>query len=280
VRQVAVFVDAGYLYAQGSALLEGQKQPRNHIRLDIEATLAALKSLSEVTAPDARLLRTYWYDGIGRGGRLTSEQERVGGAQYTKLRLGLVNSKGEQKGVDSLLVTDLIDLARNRAITDALLLTGDEDIRVGVQIAQTFGVQIHLLGIKPARGSQSPDLIQESDTHHEWTDDIVRSLMQIEKKDAELAAAAQSPKSAKGACSGDGVEIDEIIKSAVGETLDSMDATALASAVSAFKVNPMVVPQELDRPTLGRLGKTLGRNLTDDERKQYRNHFKAILKDL
>jgi hypothetical protein len=30
-----------------------------------------------------------------------------------------VNSSGEQKGVDSLIVTDLIDLARNRGITDA-----------------------------------------------------------------------------------------------------------------------------------------------------------------
>ena len=81
--------------------------------------------------------------------------------------------------MDSLIVTDLIDLARNKAITDALVVAGDEDLRIGVQIAQTFGVQIHLLGIKPARGSQSLDLIQESDTHHEWDESVVSRFLTV-----------------------------------------------------------------------------------------------------
>ena len=68
-----------------------------------------------------------------------------------KLRLGQLNSEGQQKGVDSLIVTDLIELARNKAISDAVVLTGDEDIRVGVQIAQSLGVRVHLLGIGGAQ---------------------------------------------------------------------------------------------------------------------------------
>jgi hypothetical protein len=41
--------------------------------------------------------------------------------QDVKVRLGFVNSVGEQKGVDWLIVTDMIALARNRAISDAAL---------------------------------------------------------------------------------------------------------------------------------------------------------------
>jgi uncharacterized LabA/DUF88 family protein len=49
-----------------------------------------------------------------------------------KVRLGFVNRAGEQKGVDSLIVTDMISPARNRAMADAVLRSGDEDLRVGV----------------------------------------------------------------------------------------------------------------------------------------------------
>ena len=108
-------------------------------------------------APGVRLLRTYWYDGLPRANRPTPDQNEISDAADNKLRLGMVNSQGEQKGVDSLIVTDLIELARNRAISDALILSGDEDIRIGVQVAQTYGIRIHLLGIRPARGSQSAD---------------------------------------------------------------------------------------------------------------------------
>ena len=58
----------------------------------------------------------------------------------------------------------MIALARNRAISDAVLVSGDEDLRVGVQQAQEFGVRVHLVGIKPGRGSQSLFLLQEADT--------------------------------------------------------------------------------------------------------------------
>jgi hypothetical protein len=94
-----------------------------------------------------------------------------------KLRLGFVNQHGEQKGVDSLIVTDMINLARNRAMTDAVLLTGDEDIRVGVQLAQEFGVRVHLVGIEPARSNQSGFLVQEADSVRELKKDEVSAFL-------------------------------------------------------------------------------------------------------
>lgn len=112
------------------------------------------------------LLRVYWYDGTATGP--SAQHLTLAHLDHVKLRLDFVNTFGQQKGVDSLIVTDMINLARNRAIADAVLLSGDEDLRVGVQQAQEFGVRVHLLGIKPARGSQSLFLMQEADTHHEW----------------------------------------------------------------------------------------------------------------
>jgi uncharacterized LabA/DUF88 family protein len=88
-----------------------------------------------------------------------------------------VNDRGQQEGVDSLLVADLVALARNRAMTDALLLTGDEDILPGVRQAQEFGVRVHLLGIAPARENQSALLVQEADSIRELSEPEVKSFL-------------------------------------------------------------------------------------------------------
>ena len=275
--QTAIFVDAGYLHAQGSALIAGQKQQRTQIVLNVAGTLSLLRSLGERCSADSRLLRIYWYDGLTRSGRLSSEQEQVANAASTKLRLGTVNSRGEQKGVDSLIVTDLIDLARNHAISDAVLLSGDEDIRIGVQIAQTFGVRVHLLGIKPARGSQSPDLIQEADSHHEWVEQDLQDLMTIlpvvtEAPLTPMATGLATPSESNGSAI-----FEACVKRCIDETLDAVDQPTMDSALKAFKANPLSVAPELDRPTLGRLKSLLKRDLSDTERKNYRALFRAEL---
>jgi hypothetical protein len=66
------------------------------------------------------LLRVYWYDGTST--RPTPQHLTLAHLQNVKVRLGFVNSMGEQKGVDSLIVTDMINLARNRAIRTRNLL--------------------------------------------------------------------------------------------------------------------------------------------------------------
>ena len=95
----------------------------------------------------------------------------------SKLRLGQLNSEGQQKGVDSLIVTDLMELARNKAISDAVIVTGDEDVRVGVQIAQSLGVRVHLLGFVGPKASQSISLQQESDTLEIWDKPKIASFL-------------------------------------------------------------------------------------------------------
>jgi uncharacterized LabA/DUF88 family protein len=162
VKRTAIFVDAGYFYAQGSACLQAGKAKRENVILAHDAFVDFLRQLAHQVQPNASLLRIYWYDGTSRGP--TQDHKTLALLDDVKLRLGFINSFGQQKGVDSLLVTDLVELARNGAICDAVLLGGDEDLRIGVQIAQSFGVRVHLLGVEPSRGSQSLQLRQEADT--------------------------------------------------------------------------------------------------------------------
>jgi hypothetical protein len=56
-------------------------------------------------------------------------------------------------------------LARHRAITDAVLIAGDEDMVSAVEAAQAYGVRVHLWGIEPPYGTnQAERLVWESDT--------------------------------------------------------------------------------------------------------------------
>jgi NYN domain len=122
--RIAVFVDAGYLFAQGSVLLTGSKKPRLACILEEAAAIERLRATARQQAAGVPLLRIYWYDGVTPRG-MTPQQESIANRADVKLRLGFVNSQGEQKGVDSLIVTDLIDLARNQAMSDALVMSGD-----------------------------------------------------------------------------------------------------------------------------------------------------------
>ncbi len=186
--RVAIFVDAGYLFAQGSAAISGSQQPRSTLVLNEEIIVEELIGVARLKCGQLQLLRIYWYDGALGNRGLTAEQTRLASLDNVKVRLGFVNGAGQQKGVDSLIVTDLIELARNRAIIDAIIVSGDEDIRIGVQIAQNFGVRVHLLGIEPSRGSQSPHLINEADTVTEWNPAKITTFLTVHKTVGKTSA--------------------------------------------------------------------------------------------
>ena len=158
----AVFVDAGYLYAGAGKLCCGTPT-RKSLQVDGMGVNMFLVSLAE-GACGLPPLRTYWYDGA-RNGISTREQQRIAALPNVKLRLGRLNIKNRQKGVDALIYRDLMTLARERAISEAYVLSGDEDLREGVRTAQDMGVRVTLIGIAtPDRSrNQSRELIDEVD---------------------------------------------------------------------------------------------------------------------
>jgi hypothetical protein len=207
------------------------------------------------------LLRVYWYDGTSTGP--TSQHLTLAHLDNVKVRLGFVNSVGEQKGVDSLIVTDMITLARNRAISNAVLLSGDEDLRVGVQQAQEFGVRVHLVGIKPGRGSQSLFLLQEADTTHEWGTAEVSGFLSCKRR--------AGPDPLAGTV-GPAAPVADPLSAVAARVCGGLEASVLATVVGAFEGSGQL-PRDVDRQLLAGGRSALGRDLDPHEKKHIRRHL-------
>ncbi len=162
LARYAVMVDVGYIYAAAGELLFGTSARRDY-RVDAVGLIQAItKHTDELLRGE--LLRVYWYD-AARDRVPTIDQRVVAQMAWVKLRLGNLNARGQQKGVDANIRADMEALARHRAITDAVLIAGDEDMVPAVEAAQAYGVRVHLWGVEPPYGTnQAERLVWESDT--------------------------------------------------------------------------------------------------------------------
>ena len=161
MHRFAVFVDGGYFNVAASRLLAGSPE-RRAVRLEFSRMRLMFEELGRKLSRPARLLRIYWYDASGEA-RPTDWHIALADQRNVKLRLGQIRgSPPRQKGVDTLLVRDLIVLAQERSISDAVLVTGDEDMREAVAYAQERGVRVHL--VTAAESPASWTLQQEADT--------------------------------------------------------------------------------------------------------------------
>jgi uncharacterized LabA/DUF88 family protein len=169
----AIFVDAGYLYAAAGRLVAGTED-RRAFDLDAEGLIDALIDRARTIFADSRLLRVYWYDGARR--RIhTAEQQAIAELPDVKVRLGNLNANNQQKGVDSLIRSDLESLARHRAISDAALLGGDEDLVSAVEAAQGYGARVHLWGVEAPEGrNQAEPLLWEVDSQRTFDLDFFK----------------------------------------------------------------------------------------------------------
>lgn len=169
----AIFVDVGYVVASVAELLAGSAG-RHLVSCDYGQLVSSLvnEASRDCGMP---LLRTYWYD-ASMSGQPEHDQLTVADLPGVRLRLGRL-VRGEQKGVDSRLVRDLIVLARDRAMVAAYLLAGDEDICEGVAEAQDHGVRVTVLGVPGV--NQSRLLMQQSDEHRVLPEEFWRSHFRL-----------------------------------------------------------------------------------------------------
>ncbi|MBM7170360.1 NYN domain-containing protein [Streptomyces sp. G44] len=160
-----VLVDAGYLLGAAASLLAGEPS-RSRITVDHTALIQGLRERAEADT-ERRLLRIYWFDGAPD--RVPQpEHRRLRVMPRVTVRLGaLTRSDGRwaQKGVDAAMHAELTELARNRACSDIVLVTGDGDLLPGMMAAKEHGVAVHLWAVQAADGdyNQSEDLVAEAD---------------------------------------------------------------------------------------------------------------------
>ena len=160
-----VLVDAGYLLGAAASLLAGEPS-RSRITVDHAALIQGLRERAEADT-ERPLLRIYWFDGAPD--RVPQpEHRRLRVMPRVTVRLGaLTRSDGRwaQKGVDAAMHAELTELARNRACSDIVLVTGDGDLLPGLMSAKEHGVAVHLWAVQAADGdyNQSEDLVAEAD---------------------------------------------------------------------------------------------------------------------
>jgi uncharacterized LabA/DUF88 family protein len=165
VDRCVVLVDAGYLLGAAASLLAGEPA-RSRITVDHTSLIHGLRERAEAETGQP-LLRIYWFDGAPD--RVPQpEHRRLRVMPRVTVRLGALtrtDGRWAQKGVDAAMHAELSELARNRACSDVVLVTGDGDLLPGMMAAKEHGVAVHLWAVQAADGdyNQSEDLVAEAD---------------------------------------------------------------------------------------------------------------------
>lgn len=232
-----VLVDAGYLLGAAASLLAGEPA-RSRITVDHAALIQQLRQRAEAETA-LPLLRIYWFDGAPD--RVPQpEHRRLRVMPRVTVRLGaLTRSDGRwaQKGVDAAMHTELTELARNRACSDIVLVTGDGDLLPGLMSAKEHGVAVHLWAVQAADGdyNQSEDLVAEADERRvldrAWITRAVRA-----KDLTGLCAPPPAPRP----------EIAAILSAPLPEAALAASAERAAEAAAAAVRNGSTAPAEVN----------------------------------
>jgi uncharacterized LabA/DUF88 family protein len=143
VDRCALFVEAGYVLADGAMAVHGTRH-RDSVSWDYQGLLKFLSGLSQ-DRTGLPVLRCYWYEAAGEG-RRTSEHDALADVQGLKLRLGRVRP-GRREGVETEMHRDLATLARNGAISDAIVVSGEEELAEVIAEVQDLGIRVILVHI-------------------------------------------------------------------------------------------------------------------------------------
>lgn len=143
----AILVDAGYLLASSAQVLVGTSL-RRAIAVSWERLVTGIKA-AVAESTDTRLLRVFWYDAANALSTraLSEEHNLVSLLPDVKLRLGRVNNEGAQKGVDTRIALDMVNLALQGAVSEIYLVSGDDDLTEAVDMAQDYGVRVTLFNV-------------------------------------------------------------------------------------------------------------------------------------
>ncbi|MEV0407853.1 NYN domain-containing protein [Actinoallomurus sp. NPDC050550] len=139
----ALFVDAGYLLADGAMAVHGTRR-RESVSFDFGGLLQLLGNLARERT-GLPLLRCYWFEATVEG-RRTPEHDALADLPGIKLRLSRLRP-GRREGVDTEIHRDLMTLARNGGVADAVIVSGDEDLAQVIADAQDLGVRVTVVHV-------------------------------------------------------------------------------------------------------------------------------------
>jgi uncharacterized LabA/DUF88 family protein len=196
VDRCALFVDASYVLADGAMAVHGTRRGES-VSWDYEGLLQLLSSLARERS-GLQVLRCYWYEATVDG-RRTAEQDALADVPGIKLRVAKIRP-GRREGVETEIHRDLTTLARNNAISDALVISAEEDLAQVIADVQDLGLRVILVHIAvDGNWTISRALRQESDDIIEIGGEHLRPFVELiagaepahadEQESAEQAAA-------------------------------------------------------------------------------------------
>ena len=162
---------------------------------DYEGLLHLLSGLA-MDRSGLPVLRCYWYEATVDG-RRTAEQDALADVPGIKLRVAKIRP-GRREGVETEIHRDLTTLARNNAISDALVVSAEEDLAQVIADVQDLGMRVTLLHIavdgnwtiSRALRQESDDIIEISGEHLRPYVELIAGAEPVHPdEDGELAAA-------------------------------------------------------------------------------------------
>lgn len=265
-ERYAILIDAGYLYGRLDSCYPEQTFSRSSVKVRHQELQAMLEEKCRAKVKNRELLRIYWYDAAA--GKPNAQQQALGLADDIKLRLGTFNAQGEQKGVDGMIISDMLALANHRAVSDMVLLCGDADMLSSVAEVQKMGVKIHLLSIGDSLFSVSKELCMEADSVREISMDELKTCVSI---DAELAKTCEAEMAILAQCA------KEVTSNASWEQMEI--------AIKSYTQDPNAgerIKSPLDSKLLGMIGLQIKRKIDLVEKNIARTllveHCKELLK--
>ena len=172
----ALFVDASYVLTDGAMAVHGTRRGES-VSWDYEGLLQLLSNLARERS-GLPLLRCYWYEAT-IDGRRTAEQDALADVPGIKLRIAKIRP-GRREGVETEIHRDLTTLARNNAISDALVVSAEEDLAQVIADVQDLGMRVTLVHIAvDGNWTISRPLRQESDDIIEIGGDHLRPYVEL-----------------------------------------------------------------------------------------------------
>ena len=184
VDRCALFVDAGYVLADGAMAVHGTRR-RESVSWDYAGLTQFLAGLASERS-GLPLLRCYWYEATVEG-RRTDEHDTLADLPGVKLRLAKMRP-GHREGVESEIHRDLATLARNKAVTDAMVVSADEDLAQVVADVQDLGMRVTLLHIAIEGNGAVPRALRQE------CDDIAEISSAHLRPYVELISGAEPPR--------------------------------------------------------------------------------------
>src|SRR5260221_9753005 len=169
VDRCALFVAAGYVLADGAMAVHGTRQ-RGSVSWDYAGLVKLLTGLSR-DRTGLPVLRCYWYEATVEG-RRSAEHDTLADLPGLKLRLGRIRS-GRRAGVETEMHRDLATLARNQAVSDAVIVSAEDDLAEIIAEVQDLGMRVLIVHI-PVDGNwaisgplreECDDIVEVSGAH-------------------------------------------------------------------------------------------------------------------